>query len=109
MGNSWNHRILNADDLTGFGRVSGETAKKRINDVRSSNYNYTCSARNCDVTPSFVCAYNYITGRGGRTGLNERVNCIGHTLKFAKKHGIELPTKDYYGNSIQQPTAAECH
>lgn len=52
---------------------------------------YTCGVRSCDADATHAVGWRYVTGRGGRVSSTEKQRCETHALKFAAKHGLEMP------------------
>ncbi|MGW1616049.1 hypothetical protein ACWCQZ_42695 [Streptomyces sp. NPDC002285] len=72
---SWNHQVFPL------------TAEKLELVVELSE---TCGTKNCQKTPTWVTAYECVTGSAGRSSQRRQQVCAGHALKFAEKHDLKL-------------------
>ncbi len=54
---------------------------------------YACQTKGCDEAATHVTGYRYVTGRAGRVLSAEKHHCAEHAERFAKKHGLEMPSE----------------
>ena len=90
MSRSWNHRIVKECRSYSMTTHEFETISADEQIKRVLVLGYTCSAPKCTEDPKHICAYDYITGRQGRTSYAERFYCQKHTEAFAEKHGLTI-------------------
>jgi hypothetical protein len=67
-----------------------------------SRWGSGCGSGKCKEPVSYITTYRYVmgragrtyryvTGRAGRVSMTEKLVCIEHGRKFAKKYGLECP------------------
>ena len=84
MISSWNWRVVEFDEsqTARIARLWGTVEPGQ----RYVDPSARCSKKSCETKPEVYVAYEYVTGRAGRSTTRERVYCRAHAEEAVAAH-----------------------
>ena len=80
MSASFNHRVI---------KLMGAPEPQPDGQLQHFWHN-ACGVSSCHGRQDFICAYDYVTGRQGRTTTRLQYCCEEHAKKFCLKHNLDI-------------------